>query len=407
MLRRVNVTLGKLRKSLLFCTVFILAACQNNDGAQKSIINDEPVNEAEETSQLPETEEIKKHDKEMRSAKEIKENALYTWPINDTTEIILVKEEGNLEVMKDNTALGEAGERQFTGDVALFIIHENEENGYLQEKITDVYLNIDRTFSEPYTFNGESFIVWIQPEASNINTLTMWRYVGGELQRVLFDGTESMIVSNMKMKFLKDTYLQTYVYNNHGTDEGGSGWYYTTWKWEEEGKFSTHSKEQYTDATPYGWETGEQLTKVWHEHPEEYIAFPELTLAEDVIELIKNGQLVKDGIRLGQPIDEVLTKMPNFTDHDYYKGGPYYSFPGPFSYFYDELTKEVSYILLNGASLTNDLASIKSIFGEPEDDYPNMIDDYYSLVYTIDDKKLRIEYEENGRMIGVWLSQSY
>lgn len=405
-----NFTLRKLKVSLLFCVLFLLAACQSNDVKQKSVFNDESLDNQEEREQVSGKDALAKENdinegKETKPVEEIKEKALYTWNINDQTEVILVEEEGNLEVLQENSALGEAGERQFSGDVAFFIVHENEENGYLQYKLKDVSVNVDRAFSVPHILNDEPFIAWIQPEASNSNTLMMWHYTNGELQRVLFDEEESIIVSSTKLKFLKDAYLQTYVYLNHETDEGGMGWYYTTWKWEEEGRFSTYSKQQYTDDTPYGWESGEHITKLWHEHEEEYVLFPEMTITEEVIDHIKKGQLIEDGVQLGQPIDQVLAMMPDFTAHEYYEGGYYYSFPGPFSYFYDEATREVSFILLSAASITNDLASIKSIFGEPDEDYPNMIDDNHSLLYTIGEKKLRIDYQEGGELGGFWLSQ--
>lgn len=336
----------------------------------------------------------------------IEENTLHKWDLPDGATVLLVKEKGEIEVFEDTTALGQQGERKFTGDLSLYLLPPNEEIPHLQDEITDVTVNLDQAFTEPYTFSGAPMLTWIQPESSNSNSLMMWRYTNGELQNVLFDGEKMQVITNSKMKFLKDKFLQTYVYNNHDSIEGGIGWYYSTWKWDEEtSQFTLHDEKSYTEDTEFGWSSGEHITKLWHKHEEEYVLFPEITMTDDLVNDLKNGKLVEGGIQLGQSIDDVLTIMPDYTMHEYYEGAMYYSFPGPFSYFYDDVTREVTYILFSGASLTNDLASLKEILGEPDEEGFDEFEMNYYTNYIFGDKFLRIEHEENGLVSGFWLSE--
>lgn len=406
----------KIQVLILIVSLLLLSACQSEgDG---NLAERPPLNEKKEQSGgdgSPQADRKVNSTKEMKPIEEINEKALYKWDVDEGTAIFLLNEMGGIEEFDGDYAIGSQGERQYNGDVALYVVPKGEKNGYLQTRMKDVYLNLDRAFSDPYDFKDGKLIAWVQPEASNVNTLTMWHYQNGALERVLFDDDEAITVSHSKMKLLKDDFLQTYAYNNFESDEGGIGWYYTTWKWDDTaGKFGTYHEKQYTDDVYYGWETGERTTKDWHENNDDYVLFPELTITETILDHIKEGKLVEEGVRLDQSIDSVLAVSPTYKDHDYYEGGRYYSIPGPFTYFYNEGgTRGVSFITLSGASLTNDLESIKDLFGEPEssygpeDDDGTMMVDYYWFNYLIGDKQLRVEYDENERISGLWLSGNW
>lgn len=72
----------------------------------------------------------------------------------------------------------------------------------------------------------------------------------------------------------------------------------------------------------------------------------------------------------------------------------------------------MSFITLSGASLTNELKSIKEILGEPdiaynpEEEEEHRMDDNYSLTYLLGDRKLRIEYDAEEKISGIWLSEN-
>lgn len=398
---------------LLGLLMLLLAACQQNDAnvSEEQEQKDTPEQQAEDESDKSGEDEVVEEDepdvnagKETKALTEIEAEALHKWALTDGTTAVLVGNQEKVNIIEYSSALGMEGEREYQGDVALYIVHEGETEGYLQERLADESLNLDRAFSEPYLFREESIITWSQPEASNTLTTKMWRYSNGELLPVLFDGADVKVWSNQKMKFLQDTYLQGYYYNNHDI-ENGIGWYYETWKWDEEkGEFTLHDEKSYTDAEEYGWESGEYITENWHEIEEEYVLFPEITLTEDLLQNLADGRFVKDGFQIGTPIDDVLAKMPDYTAHEYYEGGFYYAFPGMFSYFYDELTHDVSFITMAGASITNDLASLKKILGEPKDEWYDEVNMNYSTEYDIEEYHLRIEHDGNGNVTGLWLN---
>lgn len=397
---RGRLLMKKIQRILLVAVLLLLTACKSDEAQRPSIKeeSDGAKNGTEENGN-----ELQDQ-REKKPVADIEEDTLYAWEISEQTDLWLVKEQGEIEVFEENFAIGSAGERQYVGNVALYIVNKDEENGILQERLEDVTLNLDRAFSTPYVFNGELFIVWVQPEASNVNTLRMWRYTDGEIKSVQFDEESTLIVSHQQMKFLKDTYLQVYFYNNHDSDGDGIGWIYRTWKWNADtAKFTEHAVKKYTEDTPYGWESGKYTTELWHEHAGEYVLFPEMTMTDEVIDFIKNGQLPGNDIRIGQSIDKVLGIMPDYTANEYYEGGPYYSFPGPSSYFYDEVTREITGISLAGDSLTNDVDSIKAIFGEPDEDIFDEMEQNYVLMYTVGGYRLHVNYDENGEVRALWL----
>lgn len=400
------------RLMILVATMTLLVACQQgNSGSEENQSNEDKPKEdvqkekeGQEEEKQEEQEEIV-DERETKSLKEIKADALHEWTLTKDTTAVLVQNEGELETIDAPSVLGQAGDRQYTGDLSFYLVHKGEDLGYLQDELTDVTVNLDMAFTKPYSFQDGTIITWSQPEASNSLRTLLWRYTDGELKRVLFDGEEERIWSNKHMKFLKDEYLQAYYYNNHG-GEKGIGWYYETWKWDQDQEqFTLYDEVSYTDAQEYGWESGENITKNWHENEEEYVLFPEITFTEELKQHIQEGKLAADGISLGEPIDKVLSDMPDYTAHEYYEGAMFYAFPGPYSYFYDEVTKDVSIIVMAGASITNDLASLKEILGEAEDEGYDEVESNYYTSFSIGDKNLRVEHDEDGSVSGLWFRE--
>ena len=148
--------------------------------------------------------------------------------------------------------------------------------------------------------------------------------------------------------------MQAYLYFA-GEDE--TGWIFKTWAWEpKESRFTGYDIIEYTDKVEYGRGNGEIVVESWQGNKHDYAAFPRLNLPENMKDLIKQGMLLDNGIHIGKPIDEVLAELPNHVGHDYYNGGKYYKYPNGVSVFYDEITREVSNIMVGGRTFINDLA---------------------------------------------------
>ncbi len=61
----------------------------------------------------------------------------------------------------------------------------------------------------------------------------------------------------------------------------------------------------------------------------------------------------------------MLTKLSTPSDEGYFEGAHYYSFSGGATYFYDDAERKVTSIAINSDSITNDLAELEMILGEP------------------------------------------
>lgn len=328
----------------------------------------------------------------------IKEDTLYSWKVQDE-ELYLVADGGTTEVIDTSSLFGEEGDKQYNGNLAFYLVDgaHGVLQGHLTADLEAVSINLDRSPFKMYTFGNQTIITWINPEAVNSNTLTMWSYIDGQLQQVTFEGEPQLGITGNQVKFIEEHYLQTYIYNNGSDENNGIGWFYTTWRWNATARdFTAYDMTQYIQDDAYGWESGEYNTQLWHEHEADYIAFPHITLTNDFADWVKKGTLLDNSIHLGDSIDMVLGKNPDYMYTDYYEGGA--------SYFYDELTREITFLTLNGRVITNDLDSIIDILGEPiESDY----DDYEKTNYAIfhvGEYRLKVDSSEAGQVSGFWLS---
>ena len=391
------------RIALLICSILLLSACQE-------VTEKGPV---EKFSAAEEENNVKQAKKEVMSIEEIKEHVLSSWEVQDgnrTADLYLIKDGGTTEVIDATSIFGKEGDKQYKGNLAFYLAEVNGTEGFLQDHLAkdleNVQMNLEASSFQEYAFGDQMMITRIQPEATNVGRLTMWHYTDGEIQKVHFDEEQGLFVTSNKVKFIKDRYLQTYLYNNGSDENEGVGWIYTTWKWDAAAHdFITYDIAKFTKDEEYGWVTGEYLTELWHKHGREYVLFPEITLTKETIALVEKGMLLDNSIHLGKSIDEVLEEFPDYISHDYYEGGYYYGFSGGSSYFYDEVTREITYITLSGASVINDLDSIKSIFGKPVDSgYDDMEETDYAL-FDIGEYKLEVNSSEAGVVKGIWLSK--
>lgn len=367
--------------ALLISSILLLSACQD------------------ETIKQP-VEDVQQIEQETTPIEKIKEDTLYSWKIQDgerAVELYLVADGGTMK----------EGDKQYNGNLAFYLV--DGEHGVLQEHLTadfeSVSINLDKSPFKISPFGDQTMITWINPEAEDSNTLTMWSYADGKIQPVTFDDESQLIITGNQVKFIEDHYLQTYIYNNGSDDSEGIGWFYTTWQWNATARdFTTYDTTQYIQDDAFGWESGEHNTQLWHEHEADYIAFPHITLTNDFAEWVKKGTLLNNSIHLGDSIDKVLGETPDYLYTDYYEGGPYYSFPGGSSYFYDELTREITFLTLNGGMITNDLDSIISILGKPvESDYDDLENTNYAI-FNIGKYRLKVNSSESGQVSGFWLS---
>ena len=381
--------------ALLISSILLLSACQD-DTIKQPLEQEIPV--------------VVKDEQETTPIEKIKEDVLYSWEVQNgehTAKLYLVKDGGTTEIIDAASLFGVEGERQYSGNLAFYL--GDDTHAILQEHLAAdleaFNMNLDRSPFKTYTFDDQTIITWIATEATNSGTLSMWIYTEGQIQPVTFEGEPQLAITGNQVKFIEDHYLQTYIYNDDSEENKGIGWFYTTWQWNTTAHdFTAYDTTQYIQDDAYGWESGEYNTQLWHEHEADYIAFPHITLTNDFAEWVKKGTLLNNSIHLGDSIDKVLEETPDYLYTDYYEGGPYYSFPGGSSYFYDELTREITFLTLNGGMITNDLDSIISIFGKPvESDYDDYENTNYAI-FHIGEYRLKVNSSESGQISGFWLS---
>ncbi len=379
---------------LLISSILLLSACQD-EKIKQPVEQEIPVAAVDEQKTTP--------------IEKIREDTLYSWKVQDgerTVELYLVADGGTTEVMDATSLFGGKGDKQYNGNLAFYLVDGT--HGVLQEHLAAdleaASMNLNKSPFKKSPFGDQTMVTWINPEATNRNTLTMWSYADGKMQRVTFDGEPQLHMTGDQLKFIKDLYLQTYRYNNGSDESDGIGWYYTTWRWDAAAdEFSTFDTKQYIEDDAYGWESGEFLTGLWHKHDSQYISFPHITLTHKFADWIEKGMISEDSFALGDSIDSVLEIFPEYLYHDYYEGGTYYAYPDG-SYFYDESTREITFITLDGGLLTNDLDSIISLLGQPADSgYDEMEQMNYALFYR-GPNRLKVYSDESGNLSGLWLS---
>lgn len=386
----------------LLLTLTTLAACQTDDVEQATATDEK----SEETK-----EEKNPHEhKATASISEIEEDELYRWEIDAERDIVLVNKSGEIETLDQMSMLGKEGDRTFEGTAELYLVYEGEEHGYLEDEVDLELVNLDREFASSYSFADNTIIDLYKPESSVIDAHHLWYFDGQDATRVMFEDEEELYVSSSTLKFIDDEYMQSYTYDNAGMGDTDIGWHFHTRKWDEEThSFTSFDHQSFTADETFGWETGEMEVEQWNEYKDYYIHFPRITMTEEHIELMAQGSLIDDSIKIGDPIDELVKQMSQQSDYvseDYYNGAPYYTFFTPYTYLYDESSRNINTILMAGTVLTNDLSSLRNLLGEPKEEpvYSEMEDsyieeyivgDYSIMLSSLDDELLALELYPN------------
>ncbi len=339
--------------------------------------------------------------------------AIYTTTLqngNSTAKLYVLPLDASKEVVEFSSAFGIEGDQQYEGTFAFYLAEVDGENGVLQEALSisaeNIVINLheERFPFKEYTFGEQTIVSLAQIESSNSSYLNMWLYAEGELKEIQIEDGLYLGTSTRNLKFIGNNYMQSYTYFNGMVDsDEGVGWTFSTWKWNPQNyRFSEYTTESFTDNEDFGWETGEQLIQHWNDYEQYYVPFPELTFTKKTKKLAMNGMLMKDSIRIGIPIDKVLKKYPDYMWTDYYEGGEFYAYPGGFSYFYDEITRGVSYIILDGRSLTNELGELEDILGKSIDSGYDDYEEVYYQTYLLGDYTLKVTSTESDEILSIW-----
>lgn len=389
-----------MRQVKLFSLIFfalVLAACQNDEEAKRLDVSMEETEEveAEET-----VEEENPHEgKETKKVSEIEKNELYRWEIDSDKVVVLSEKTGEIQENDAPSMIGEEGDQLFDGVAELYLVYEGHEEGYLEDSVELYLLNLDRPFADSYPFGEGVILDLFQSESSNLRSHRTWYFSNEQLHRISFESERELISTNSKLKFIEDTYMQSFSYDNAGMGEYGLGWHFHTWEWDsEEFTFTNVAHKAYTDDEEFGWETGELMVEEWNEYEDFYIPFPQLTLTKKDIKLIEKGSLMDKSIKLGDSVDKLKHQHEGETDYlleDYYNGAALISYSPQFSYLYDEGDKEIVSILLAGDALTNDVASIRELLGEPTVSEFSEMESLHFEQFTIENNVLTMYYDEN------------
>lgn len=321
----------------------------------------------------------------------LKENAVYStnWRDGNTLFHLYVAETENLPEF-----VADEGGKEKSNHV-LFLAKENEKQGVLQKGV--IPSSLKKEDIHEWQLENRRFLGFIDNETS----LDLWTLENGSMIQVPFDGQQNLPLVDGKVKFIEDSYIQTYE-----PIQGKEGWAFKTWVWKPDQLLFHHlHSESYTNDRPYGLETGQHITELWNKHEAYYDTFPQYTFSKQSAEFLKDGMLLHTDVQLGMSIKDVLQELPDPYDHDYYNGGIYYAFPGGRTIFYDELTEEVTFITLGGSSLTNEQEELLAMLGTPESEgYDDMKEEYY-YTYTFGQNLLHVDREGDGKIVSLWLSK--
>lgn len=250
-------------------------------------------------------------------------------------------------------------------------------------------------------------------EALNSNDYDLHLTIFDKGQMTLLD---ILNTSTTKLKIIKDTYIQTYSYNNGEP----MGWTFMTYKWEpKQNKLSfKDASELIIDEDVYDFDmyfdAYKEVVDEWHAYPYAYEGFPHISLSADFVKEINKGRFLGEEIPLGEPIEAFIKENPDHLGTDYYEGGPFYNYPSGELYFFDEITEEINQFAYNGSSLQTTVAKFIELVGEPiedtgtidEDDpaYDYFIDNNHMMVFEFDKYNLTIEYEDD-KILTIWINE--
>lgn len=378
--------------------LLLLSACQS------SPVNTEETEEERTTEEKAKIEKKNLHEnKETKLVEDIEADELYRWEIGADQTIILTNKSGEIERVDAPSMLGDEGDQLFEGVAAFYLVEAGDEHGYLEGEVELESFNIDRSFAGIYHMADHALINLYQSESSSLRSHRFWYYSDYALEQVTFEDEEILYANSSNFKVIEDEYMQSLSYDNAGQGDTGIGWHFITWLWDEKsGSFTEFDRTNFTSDQEYGWEIGEVTAEEWHTYDDYYVNFPMFTMTKLDVARIKKGILVNQRVRIGDLIDPFVEEMSRETDYvadGYYNGGPYYSFNTPFSYFYDELSREIFGISMDGYALTNGLQSLRQLLGDPitGPEYSELEDNYFEE-YIIGQYKVTL-YSDEGELL--------
>ena len=340
---------------------------------------------------------IIRKDKTVVPKADVEQHALYNTTLeagNDRVELYVVDYNESMEIPAFASVFGANGKQTYNGNYMIYLAEVDSDVAVLQDHLAikedKLTISISAISFQTFHLNMQTFLLLVQDSKADDYLMNMWTFADGELTDVTIDGKNEFIASTDIVKQIDNQYIQTYLFENNG-------WIFSTYIWNEKNSsFKTYYTAEYSDnAVQYGWQIGNYIAGVWHEHDLYYDSFPKLTFNKRTVELVQSGQLDETFYPLGTSIDQILKESPEFIEHDYYNGGRYYSFPGGVNYFYDEYSRETNAIMISGDLVKNDYSKLDSIFGTPIYDGYSEYSDSEAKGYVFGPYELRIEADKN------------
>ncbi|MDN4608082.1 hypothetical protein [Sporosarcina highlanderae] len=290
------------------------------------------------------------------------------------------------------------------GSYAVFLAGDGAKEAELQLQINGLLTNPEESLGT-YTLGEYTIFSLARQDRPNLNLIRSWAYDGEKLKEIQFAGKGEVEASHPTFRAIEDSYLQMYL-DLEDTADAVPGWTFTTWKWHpEKMSFAFHFERSYTDQEEFGLASGGYLVGKWHKYQHFYLAFPQFTFTDQSKALLSEGMFIDQNVQLGQPIHKLLQERNDWVGHDYYEGGPYYEFPGGFTYFYNEGTQDVSFIVVSKMALTNSTDELRALLGESDKKVFDDINNEYIEYYTFGGYRLLIFSSIEDEVTSLWLSK--
>lgn len=334
--------------------------------------------------------------KETLSIEEIDDKALYRWTLTEEVEAIAIEESGELIEHDQPTLFGEPGEESFRGNVSLYLIHEEVEEGYLQETIEGVQLNMAQSFKEVETFQERPVIAWTEIVSEDVYLRSMWQYTDGELQAIRYGDATQIAVTAEDVLWIDEQFMQVHVVEPYGVGPYEKQWKFQTWEWADD--HFTLKDERFFKDTALN-RLGEQVAKLSvEEHkplPFERLEPETYTITKTALPEFKEGQFLNGAPKVGDSLLEAIFKMPTHTDQKVLKSDLSITFSDGFTYMYEADTFQITGISLNGQQLTSSLTSLRNVLGKASANSYDVEEAVYTEKYAVGDYRIIVTYRKD------------
>lgn len=362
--------------------MFLLAACTEQQKEQQEFIE---VNEAKAT----------------KTVVEIEESKLFTWAVTDMVDAVVVKDGGEIVKHKKDSFRGLKGEESYEGNVQLFLVYRGMKEGYLQDEVKGIQLNLSQAFMDQAQFSQYPILSWTEATAENHHILTMWRFLNNELQRIGFDGEQYVELAHQELHWKDDQYLQTNLIEQYDNGKYDVKWQFLTWEWDEEtASFKKVYHRVFQDTALN--RLGQMLTDQWLEDDGLIVPFKEqeetpYLLEAENIELMKAGAIEKNGPKIGDSMLDAMFQMPANSTGGMTDEGLYVTFMNSYTYVYEPKTYEIKKMFLNSRILEDSLADVRGLIGETTADSFDFDATLFTEVYRLGDYQLTLIFSENQK----------